>query len=123
MGTKAVLLDKPEALALKEFVSEKYLQNQIIEYLNANTGGMFWQNDSIGIKGRKRQNRYRPNGVADILGVIDGHSIAIEVKAPKGKILQSQMTFAEKFRRSGGSYYVVRSFEDISELVKINGWI
>jgi len=108
---------------VKEFISEKYLQNQIIEYLNVNTDGMFWQNDSIGIRGRKRENRYRPNGIADILGVIDGHAVAIEVKTPKGKILQSQIAFSEKFRRSGGSYYVVRSFEDISELVKINGWI
>lgn len=123
MGRQTVLSDEPETLDVKEFVSEKFLQNQILDYLNANTDGMFWQNDSVGIKGRKRENRYRPNGVADILGVIEGHSVAIEVKSPKGKILQSQLAFSEKFRRSGGSYYVVRSFEDISELVKINGWI
>lgn len=123
MGGKALLSDKPEALAVKDFVSEKFLQNQIIVYLNENTDGMFWQNDSIGIRGRKRQNRYRPNGVADVLGCIDGQAIAIEVKAPKGKILQSQIQFAERFRRAGGLYYVVYSFEDLSELVKTNGWI
>lgn len=123
MGSKAVLSNEPEALAVKDFVSEKFLQNHIIVWLNENTDGMFWQNDSIGIRGRKRQNRYRPNGIADVLGCIDGQSIAIEVKAPKGKILQSQIQFAEKFRRAGGLYYVVYSFEDISELAKENGWI
>lgn len=123
MGSKAFFANEPETLAVKDFVTEKFLQNQIIEWLNANTDGMFWQNDSIGIRGRKRQNRYRPNGIADVLGVLDGQSIAIEVKTPKGKILQSQIVFAEKFRRSGGLYYVVRSFEDLSELVKANGWI
>lgn len=123
MGGKEALADIAETLAVKDFVNEKYLQNQIILFLNEQTDGMFWQNDSIGIRGRKRQNRYRPNGVADVLGCIDGQAIAIEVKAPKGKILPSQIQFAEKFRRAGGLYYVVYSFADLSELVKQNGWI
>lgn len=125
MGRETLLSDELETLDVttKDFISEKSLQNEIINFLNEHTSGMFWQNDSIGLKGRKRQNRYRPNGVADILGVIDGQSIAIEVKSPKGKVLKSQIEFSQRFRRSGGLYYVVRSMEDISELGKINGWI
>lgn len=107
----------------KEFISEKYLQNNAIDWLNENTSGYFWQNDSIGIKGRKRCNRFRPNGVSDILGVIDGQSIAIEVKAPKGKVLASQITFAERYRRAGGLYYIIRSLDDLTELAKVSGWI
>lgn len=109
--------------AAQEFVSEKYLQNNCIDWLNENTRGMFWQNDSVGIKGRKRCNRFRPNGVSDILGVIDGQAIAIEVKAPKGKVLPSQIAFAERFRHAGGLYYVIRSLDDLTELAKITGWI
>jgi len=107
----------------QEFVSEKFLQNTIIDWLNTNTAGMFWQNDSVGIKGRKRCNRYRPNGVSDILGCITGQSIAIEVKSPTGKLLESQLQFSQRFRRAGGEYYVIRSLEDLTELAKISGWI
>lgn len=124
MGTKPLLSDKPKTVALSaDFVTEKYLQNNIIDFLNTNTGGMFWQNDAVGIRGRKRQNRFRPNGQADVLGVLDGHAIAIEVKTAKGKLSAGQIEFGEKFRRSGGSYYVIRSLEDLSELAKINGWV
>ena len=115
-----------EAMALtqsQEFISEKFLQNSIIDWLNGNTSGMFWQNDSVGIKGRKRCNKYRPNGVADILGVLSGQAIAIEVKTPKGKLLASQIQFSENFRHAGGEYYVIRSMEDLTELAKISGWV
>jgi hypothetical protein len=108
---------------VQEFVSEKFLQNNILDWLNASTSGMFWQNDSVGIKGRKRCNKYRPNGVSDILGVISGQFIAIEVKSPTGKLLQSQIEFSQRFRRAGGEYYVIRSLEDLTELAKISGWI
>lgn len=123
-----LLYSEHETMAVKktvvqEFVSEKFLQNTIIDWLNANTSGMFWQNDSVAIRGRKRCNRYRPNGVSDILGVISGQSVAIEVKSPTGKLLQSQIEFSQRFRRAGGEYYVIRSLEDLTELAKISGWI
>lgn len=123
MGREGNVSDEPEALALADWVSEKFLQNQIIDWLNANTSGYFWQNDSIGLKGRKRHNRFRPNGTPDIFGVMDGLSIGIEVKAPKGKISKSQLDFASRYKRSGGYYYVIRSMEDMTELSKVNGWV
>jgi len=123
MERSSDISDEPEALALDKWVSEKFLQNEIIDYLNEATSGYFWQNDSFPMKGRKRHNRFRPNGVPDILGLIDGMSIGIEVKSPKGKILQSQIEFSQRFRRSGGSYFVIRSMEDLTELCKVNGWV
>lgn len=123
MGRSSDDSDQLEALAIDKWVSEKFLQNEIIDYLNQATEGYFWQNDSFALKGRKRHNRYRPNGVPDILGLIEGMSIGIEVKSPKGKILQSQIEFSQRFRRSGGSYYVIRSMEDLTELCKVNGWV
>jgi len=116
------LSNEPETLDVKEFVSEKFLQNQLIDHLNRETDGLFWQNDSIGIKGRKRQNQYRPNGVPDILGILDGQAIGIEVKAPKGKMLQSQLDFSSRMKQAGGLYFVVRSMQDLTEIMKIQGW-
>ncbi len=116
------LSDEFEAVAVKDFVSEKFLQNQMIEFLNEETNGLFWQNDSIGIKGRKRQNRYRPNGVPDILGCLDGRLVGIEVKAPKGKMLQSQLEFSSRLKQAGGLYFVVRSMQDLTEIMKIHGF-
>ncbi len=110
-------------MAIAEDISEKFLQNRIIEFLNGETDGLFWQNDSIGVRGRKRENRYRPNGVPDILGVLDGVAIGIEVKSPKGKMLLSQLTFSERYRTAGGLYFVIRSMDDLTEICKINGWL
>ncbi|MCS6281469.1 MAG: hypothetical protein HUM72_12625 [Dolichospermum sp.] len=68
-------------------ISEKIIENQILTYLN-NKKIFAWKNQSTGVfdpsKGiyRKSRNPHHINGVSDILGVIDGHFLAIEVKKP-----------------------------------------
>lgn len=103
--------------------SEKHLQNRIIEFLNVATKGLFWQNDAIGVRGRKRENRYRPNGVPDVLGVIDGQFVGIEVKTKNGKLLPSQIEFSARFIEAGGLYYVTRSLTDLVEICKVSRWL
>lgn len=110
-------------MAMTSDCSEKFLQNRIIEFLNHATQGYFWQNDSIGIRGRKRENKYRPNGVPDILGTLCGQAIGIEVKSQNGKMLPSQLTFSARFKASGGLYFVIRSMDDLTEICKIHGWL
>lgn len=96
---------------------EKKLQNVIIDLLNINGVGFFWQNDSFGIKGRKRENRYRPNGVPDILGIVDGRFIAVEVKGPRGRLSDSQIKFKNAFQANGGVYILARSISDVRPLL------
>ena len=99
--------------------SEKMIQNEILDFLRTREIGYFWQNDSVGIKGRKRETSYRPNGVPDILGVVSGQFVGIEVKTPKGKISVSQEVFRERFIKSGGIYILARSVFDVLEICKV----
>ena len=64
---------------------EKPIENQILNLLKL-LGVYCWKNQSVGIydkaKGvyRKSNNKHHINGVADIIGVISGRFLAIEVK-------------------------------------------
>lgn len=104
-------------------MSEKEIQNQILDYLAFLNIGFFWQNDSVGIKGRKRENRFRPNGVADIVGIVSGQFICIEVKSATGKLSSSQKLFKSRFTDCGGHYLMARSVDDIKVFLKTGGFI
>lgn len=110
-------------MALTAVMSEKHLQNRIIEFMNEATKGLFWQNDSIGIRGRKRENKYRPNGVPDILGVVNGIFVGIEVKSKTGRMLPSQIEFSLRFKKAGGLYFVIKSMEEMIETSKALQWV
>ena len=102
-------------------LSEKEIQNQILDYLTSLHIGYFWQNDSVGIKGRRRANRYRPNGVSDIIGCCGGRFVAIEVKTRTNKQQIDQRIFEEKIRFAGGIYILARSIEDVSYSLQSHG--
>lgn len=67
-------------------ITEKHIENQILTYL-ANKRIFAWKNQSTGIYDPTRGAfRRKPanhiNGVSDILGIVDGKFLAIEVKKP-----------------------------------------
>jgi len=45
-------------------------------------------------------------------------SIALEVKAEKGKQSQAQKEWQEKFEKLGGEYYIVRSVDEVIDIMK-----
>ena len=102
---------------------EVILKQQVMDYLLRLPNSYFWQNDSFGLKGRKRKTKYRPNGVPDVLGCVDGQFIGIELKIGKNKLSEDQIIFCSRLTECGGKYYTVRDIHDIQELAKINGWI
>ena len=104
-------------------MTEKEIQNEILDFLIDREIGLFWQNDAFTqSKSRKRQNKYRPNGVPDILGCVGGQFIGIEVKTKTGKMLDSQKRFRQRFVESGGIYILARSVDDVLEICKIKGY-
>ena len=55
-------------------------------------------------------------GVPDLLGVYKGgRLIAIEVKAPKGKVSPAQQMFIDAINGAGGNAFVARSIDDVIE--------
>ena len=58
-------------------------------------------------------------GTADLLGVISGYAVAIEVKAGKDRQRESQKNFQECWERAGGVYLICRSVQETMEALDI----
>ena len=52
-------------------------------------------------------------GAPDVICVVGGQFIGIEVKDIKGRLNENQMKFKEDLERAGGIYIVARSIDDI----------
>jgi len=54
-------------------------------------------------------------GAADLLVVIEGKAIFVEVKTPKGKQGPKQATFEKQCEQVGAPYFLVRSLYDFKK--------
>lgn len=101
---------------------------QVLEYLKAR-GVYAWRNNTgaVRLEGRSgsRFVRYGMKGSADILGVLDdGRFLAIECKAPAGRVTPEQSCFLGEIRARGGVAIVARCAEDVErELYHPDAWI
>jgi hypothetical protein len=57
-------------------------------------------------------------GIADILACYKGHALAIEVKAPAGRVRPEQMEWLEAWEKNGGKAIIARSVDDVEALLK-----
>jgi len=55
---------------------------------------------------------YGTTGMADIMCVVGGRLVAIEVKAPKGRQSLAQVAWQRALEAAGGVYVVARSVDD-----------
>jgi len=92
---------QPESLLVKKI--QLYLENQV--------GGLW-----IKIHG----GAYQQSGIADILGVVDGRFVALEVKIPerKERVTKLQARFLEQVRQEGGIAAVVTDHHEALYIVK-----
>lgn len=100
--------------------TEQSIQRAILDYLRYR--GIFcWKNNTAGIYVKAR-NTYIPShapGVSDILGILPGgRFLAIEVKAPKGRVSPAQEQFLQTINERGGLAFVARSIDDVEEELK-----
>lgn len=97
---------------------EKDIQKQICEWL-ALKGVFFWRSNNMPVfsEGKFRaMPKYAPKGLPDIICVIKGRFVGLEVKRPKGytnpKTRYDQETFCKNVRNNGGFYAVVHSIDE-----------
>lgn len=103
---------------------EKPIENEILHFLKM-IGVYCWKNQSVGIWSQARKAYIKPKnphhirGVSDILGVIEGRLLAIEVKSEKGRLTPEQREFLAKVNNEGGIAFLARSKEAVAlELYK-----
>lgn len=103
--------------------SEKQIENRIISFLRI-IGVFSWKNQSVGIfdpktsRFRKSRNPNHLRGVSDILGIVHGRFLAIEVKSAKGKMTIEQKAFLQNIRAQGGVAFEARSLSDVARHLK-----
>lgn len=103
---------------------EKGIENSILRFLKT-IGVYCWKQNSVGIFDTKRKvfrksnNIHHIKGVSDILGVIEGKFLAIEVKSAKGVISPEQRAFIARINSEGGIAFVARNVDQVArELYK-----
>lgn len=89
-------------------MKEKDIQKKIMQYLKTVDGYFF----------KIAQGPYSMIGIADIIGVYEGRFIALEVKAEKGKLTVLQDRFLRKVRSCRGVADVVRSVDDVRDVIE-----
>jgi hypothetical protein len=103
----------PEKAVLKECL--EYLQLRDIYAYRQNTGAAEYTDKT----GKKRMVKYGKPGASDIVGVMPGgRFIAVECKAPTGRLSELQEEFLKDIERMGGLAVVAKSAEDIARAIK-----
>lgn len=89
-------------------MSEKEIQNKIIQYLN-----------KIGAYTIKTISTNR-NGCPDVICCLNGKFIALEVKTNNGVVSKLQEYHQEQIKKSGGIAAVVRSVDEVRNIINKN---
>ena len=109
-------------------MKETDIQSAIIDYLQIqeNLGMLFFQRiNNIPVsmmRNGKRVFRSMPKGskkgFPDILVIKQGKCIGVEVKAVRGQISEAQKKVKEYFESNGAEYHIVRSVEEVQEIIE-----
>lgn len=106
-------------------MTETQIQSSIIDYLQVleNQGKLFLHRvNNMGVYDPKRK-AYRvfpkgaKKGFPDIICLKDGLLIGLEVKTGEGKQSNNQKEVEKKLKKHGADYYVVRSLDEVIEIV------
>ena len=87
-------------------MSEKDLQNEILNYINLQPDFFMWANPSQGMydpvkKVFRKKGGFNITGTSDCLGVFkSGHILALEIKVPGNKPTPEQQAFSPLFRQA-----------------------
>ena len=100
-------------------MSEHELQQRILLELGNRSDLRVWrQNTGALINQHGHLVKFGLQGSADILGIIKPHGrfLAIEVKAPRGKLTAQQERFKQMIEGHGGLYILARTLEDVKNI-------
>lgn len=102
---------------------EQLVKHAIMDYLRLMPKAKFFWVKSTGTYDpvakifRRSNSRWEIRGVSDILGVMNGRFIAIEVKSAKGRVTPEQKLFIDQVNACGGLGFVARSVADVAERI------
>ena len=68
----------------------------------------------------KGKTFFTPNpcpGLPDIIVIIKGRFVGLEIKQPKGRQSTEQKTFEQAIKKAGGFYFLVRSLDEAIQAI------
>jgi hypothetical protein len=96
--------------------TEKQTQKLILEYLTKKNIFHWRQNG-----GRKGYIKFTSiNGIPDIISIVDGVFVGIEVKDRLGRQSKAQVAFQKQLESAGGVYILAKSLDDVIEVLNSN---
>jgi len=106
-------------------MSEGEILDAIRVALNQRTGVIVFRNN-VGVANHWNQKTERVEvvryglavGSSDLIGIVGGRFMALEVKTPKGRVTPEQALFQRLVRSMGGFACVVRSVEEAEAAVE-----
>ena len=96
---------------------ETSLMRAIRAAVNVLPGARFWRNN-VGVDSERGVRYGLGIGSADLVGVVHGTFVALEVKTTTGRVSDDQTRWLDAVRRCGGVAEVVRSVEDAVRVVQ-----
>ena len=96
----------------------------VLRYLERR-GITAWNNPTGAVEVRPgRWLHFGKKGSADILGCLpSGRFLAVEVKAPRGRLSPEQERFLAGISDQGGLAVVVKSWRELDKILRFNGYI
>lgn len=95
---------------------EKDIQNAIVEWLEWKKIFHYRNNTGAFVRpGTSSFYRFGVPGAPDIVCVISGLFVGIEVKRPGGRLSPLQEDFGKRLTKAGGIYIVATSIEDVEQ--------
>jgi hypothetical protein len=100
---------------------EKDVMREVCERLTE-MGLFFWRSNNVPVFSRNNGGKmafrslpkYTPRGLPDIMLIINGHFIALEIKRPGINFLRpEQETYRDQLMQHGGDYYVITSVDEL----------
>ena len=99
-------------------MKEKDIQSAILQYLKLNKI-FHYRNNTGGFRDyRNHFYRFGALGSPDIVCVVKGKYLAIEVKNERGKQTRHQKEFQDKLEEAGGIYILTRSLDELIDKTK-----
>jgi hypothetical protein len=108
----------------KRNTPEGHVLDGCLRYLEIR-GIYHWRNNTGAVQVRPGQfMRFGKVGSSDILGCLpEGRFLAVEVKAPDGRLSPEQREFLDKIRGLGGIAVVVRGWLELDKALRAAGYV
>jgi hypothetical protein len=96
----------------------------VLRYLQRR-GVFCWNNPTGAVRiAPGRWLSFGKKGSADIIGILPGgRFLAVEVKAPQGRLSPEQREFLERVSALGGMAFVAKSAADVDAVLRAGGYI